>query len=76
MNRLNWGEPSGNLTWSVKKWAHRIGNRLPTSGSIREDFYNRHKDLFRDNFAESNVRLENLLTLNLGRYGYVGVDEI
>ena len=76
MNRLNWGEPSGNLTWSVKKWAHRIGNRLPTSSSIREDFYNRHKDLFRDNFAESNVRLENLLTLNLGRYGYVGVDEI
>ena len=74
MNRLSWNEPSGNLTWSVKKWANRIGNRLPSSSTAREHFFIRHKELFEDNFAESNARLDKILKLNLGKYNYVGTD--
>ena len=52
--------------------AVRVGSQFPGKANGREEFFNKYERLFEDIFGESNRRVESLLGVDLGKYGYVG----
>jgi len=71
-NNVPGKEPSPRLRKMVNKLAVRVGGRFPSKGNGREVFFNEFGQLFEDIFGESNRRVESLLGVDLGKYGYVG----
>ena len=71
-NNVPGKEPSPRLRKMVNKLAVRVGSRFPSKGNGREVFFNEFGQLFEDIFGESNRRVELLLGIDLGKYGYVG----
>jgi len=71
-NNVPGQEPSPRFRKAVNKFAVRVGARLPVHGGSRGEFLKKHREIFEDIFGESNRRIESLLKIDLGQYGYIG----
>lgn len=66
--------PSDRRRRVINRIGKSIGQRCPPSKSLNNRFRKEYSQLFEDWFAESNRNLQRLTGVDLGRYGYLGID--